>query len=883
MASTLRLQQETLAQGGRQGLSGQEILHRCAALVDDFIINQFNSAPAVQAARGSIAVIALGGYGRREFFPYSDIDLLLLHDWWSKKSMQAVTEALLYPLWDEGFEVGHSVRGVKDAVQFALDDFHFQVALLDARLLAGSRELFDELRTRYTKKVFDGRRHEFARTMEAFKLERWRKYGSHTYLLEPHIKEGKGGLRDIQAMLWVAKGVFGLQDLDAIEASGMLETANRQAFENSWSMLTKIRNRLHLLCRRKNDHLIFELQQEMAEAFDYRDEGGILGVEHFMRDVYSHLQTISVVTDLFFEHVQEVLGLTAGLTVEQQLERSIVIRGGTVRLAAVEDLAERPYLLMRLFLQAGRTELPLHHRTRQLVTSHLHLVDDHFRSSKRVAKIFLELLTQSDDIFAVMETMLSTGLLPRYIPEFAGVESLAQHDLYHLYTVDRHQLQTLAELTQLRRSKEDLFAETTEIEILYLAALLHDIGKGKQADHSALGAEMAAGIGRRLRLSESACDTLAFLVRYHLFLPENAMRRDFSDREFIRQAAELIGDTQRLTMLYLLTIADSKATGPSAWSDWKSSLLSELYLTLKACLGGDCHLEPGEREDEEQGVAWLRQQILTRLDGQPTRIDIETLPADYLMSFSLDMVLQHLRTHGEQAARLQQQVLLFPEQRKRSWSLLIMGRDKVGLLAKFCGVLALHNLSVLSAQIFTWPDRTVVDVLEVVPATARSFEEQDWQAVERDLNLAINYRLDIGYQLYQKLQPQTYAPVRQVQQLERKVIIDNQTSQYYTLVDVYGGDSRGTLYQLTQTLADFGLTIHRAKIATEVEQLIDVFYVKTTADSKLTDPAAVEKVRMTLMHIIGAEEAEPETAGLPAPPVGTTVSGNDRVIHHPTS
>jgi [protein-PII] uridylyltransferase len=624
MASTLRLQQEKLAaEAERQGLSGQEILHRCAALVDDFIVNQFNIAPAVKKTRGAIAVVALGGYGRREFFPYSDIDLLLLHDRWSKKSIQAVAEALLYPLWDTGFEVGHSVRGVKDAVQFAMDDFHFQVALLDARLLAGSQELFDELRARYTKKVFDGRRHEFVRTMEAFKSERWQKYGSHTYLLEPHIKEGKGGLRDIQAMLWVAKGVFGLQDLDAIQASGMLEAVNRQAFENSGSMLTKIRNQLHLLCGRKNDHLIFEFQEEMARTFGYRDQGGMLGVEHFMRDVYSHLQTVSVVTDLFFEHIREVLGITGGLSVEQQLERSISIRGGTVRLAGMENLVERPYLLMRLFLQAGRTSSPLHHRTRQLVTRHLNLVDDRFRSSKRVARIFLELLTQTDDIFPVLETMLATGLLTQYLPEFAGVESLAQHDLYHLYTVDRHQLQTVAELTRLRKSKEELFAEIQDIEVLYLAALLHDIGKGKQTDHSVLGAEMVVAIGRRLRLSEEANDTLAFLIRYHLFLPENAMRRDFTDREFIRQTAEFIGDVQRLTMLYLLTIADSKATGPSAWSDWKSSLLSEMYLTLKSCLGAGCHLAAEAGDEEEQGVRWLREQIFTKLDGQPALIDIE--------------------------------------------------------------------------------------------------------------------------------------------------------------------------------------------------------------------------------------------------------------------
>ncbi len=866
MAPTLRLQLEALAEAGRQGLSGQEVLHRSAGLVDDFIIHQFKTTPAVQNARGAIAVIALGGYGRREMYPYSDIDLLLLHDWWSKKSMQSVAEGLFYPLWDEGFEVGHSVRGVKDAVQFAQDDFHFQVALLDARLIAGSQALFDELRERYIKKVFEGRRHEFARTMETFKLERWRKFGSHTYLLEPHIKEGKGGLRDIQAMLWVAKGVFGLQDLDAIQASGMLEAANRQAFENSWSMLAKIRNSLHLFCRRKNDHLIFEFQEGMAEAFDYRDAGGMLGVEHFMRDVYSHLQTVSVVTDLFFEHVQEVLGITNGSAVEQQLERSIIIRGGTVRLTSADDLTERPYLLLRLFLQSGRVGLQLHHRTRQFVTGHLHLVDEHLRSSKRAARIFLELLTQTEEIFPVLETMLSTGLLPRYLPEFAGVESLAQHDLYHLYTVDRHQLQTVSELNLLKKSMAELFAGVEAIEVLYLAALLHDIGKGKQADHSVLGAEMVVGIGQRLGLSGQACETLAFLIRYHLFLPENAMRRDFSDREFIRQTAELIGDEQRLTMLYLLTIADSKATGPSAWSDWKSSLLSELYLSLKACLGANCHLDTGAREDEEQGVRWLREQILIKLDGQPARIDIGILPADYLMSFSLEVVRLHLQIHREQAARLQQQVLLFPEPGERSWSLLIIGPDKVGLLAKFCGVLALYNLKVRSAQIFTWPDDTVVDVLEVVPAMARTFAEMDWLAMERDLNLAINYRLDVGYQLYQKMQPQTHNPARQVQQLERKVIIDNQTSQHYTLVEVYGGDSRDTLYQLTQTLADFGLTIHRARIATEVEQLIDIFYVRTQAGDKLTEPDALEKVHMTLMRIISAEEAEFETAGVPLHP-----------------
>ena len=241
MAEAFRSHREALVEAWRQGVGGLDILHRYAGLVDDFIVERFTASAAVQATGGSIAVIALGGYGRSELYPSSDIDLLVLHDRRAKQAMQGVAEALLYPLWDAGFEVGHSVRGVKDAVAFAREDFHFQVSLLDARLLAGSQPLFADLLNRYGKKVLDGRRQNFVRTMEAFKAERWAKFGSHTYMLEPHIKEGKGGLRDIQAMFWVAKGVFGLKDADAMQSAGMLAAADRQTLEASWSMLARLR------------------------------------------------------------------------------------------------------------------------------------------------------------------------------------------------------------------------------------------------------------------------------------------------------------------------------------------------------------------------------------------------------------------------------------------------------------------------------------------------------------------------------------------------------------------------------------------------------------------------------------------------------------------
>jgi [protein-PII] uridylyltransferase len=844
-----------------QGVSGHELLLRLTGLADQFIVGHFNGSEAVRAAGGKIALVALGGYGRNELYPFSDIDLLLLHDLWAAKHMQGVAESILYPLWDSGYEVGHSVRTPADAVSFAQKDFIFQVSLLDARFLAGSHELFAKLQTRFRKKILDGGRKKFVEVMEQFRAERRDKYGNHSYLLEPHIKEGKGGLRDIQAMLWVGKAVFGLTGVSAMEEAGLLGRQDRHAFEKSWNMLVRVRNRLHYISQRKNDQLFFEYQQEMAAAFGYRDTGGMLGVEHFMREVYSHLQTIAVVTDLFFEQVREVVGGGRSHRDERQLEKDIVAREGTVCLGVHPDeLKKRPHLLMRLFLQSGKPGLQLHHRTRKIISAHLHLVDDRFRSSKRVAKSFLELLMDTPEPMPVLESMLETGLLTAYLPEFSGVESLAQHDLYHIYTVDRHQLQTVSELAALRKAEPELFRALRSPHLLYLAALLHDIGKGRHADHSELGAEMVLAVAARLGLDKTEQDRLAFVIRYHLFLPENAMRRDLEDLEFIRQSAGLVGDTDLLTMLYLLTVADSKATGPSAWSSWKASLLMDFYLRIKSCLEAACTVEPGpslSEKREEQGVAWLKAQVEKIVESTGTRISVDELPGDYLLSFSPETVAGHLQIHRDKAGILQQKVLLFPEVRQGYWSLLVMSMDRFGLLAKLCGTLALHNLKVLGAHIFTWPDQTVVDVLNVVPVSGIDFSEQDWEALERDMNLAINYRLNVGSQLQQKVFASQSRVKRQVQQLQQEVIIDNKTSQRFTVIEVYAGDAPGTLYQLAQTISDFGLDIHRARIATEVEQLIDVFYVLRRDGRKLEEQSLVDKVRESLLHTITHAETVP--------------------------
>ncbi|MCI5149589.1 MAG: ACT domain-containing protein [Candidatus Electrothrix sp. MAN1_4] len=364
-------------------------------------------------------------------------------------------------------------------------------------------------------------------------------------------------------------------------------------------------------------------------------------------------------------------------------------------------------------------------------------------------------------------------------------------------------------------------------------------------------------------LEEKDCDVLAFLIRHHLFLPENALRRDLEDQDFIRDTAELIKETELLTMLYLLSVADSKATGPSAWSTWKATLMSELFLKVRSCLEAKCTTDVDVEQGKEQGIAWLQEQVhgLVEADEALLRIAVEELPTDYLMSFTPERIVHHLRLHRDLAAVVQQKVLLFPEEKQGSWSLLMLCQDRQGLLAKLCGVLALHNLSVLAARIFTWPDGTVVDILDLAPEVRLAFDEQDWNALEYDLNQAVNYRLDIGRNLYTKLESSPYGQRRQIQQLANKVVVDNATSARHTVIEVYGDDQPGTLYQLTQTLSDFRLNIHRARIATEVEQLIDVFYVSTETQEKIRDKEFLARVQRALLHIIRNDDDDGNAHG----------------------
>lgn len=859
MSVQLRADRAALEKLWEQGLAGKGLLWHHSRLVDQFIVELYEKAD-LKEAEGQVALVALGGYGRRELFPFSDIDLMILYHQDFEERIGPIVDAILYPLWDTGLEVGHGVRTVARSLRQAEEDYIFRVAMLDARLIHGCQPLFDELMDQYGKRFISGRREEFVEEMREHRQRRRDRYGSHSYLLEPHIKEGRGGMRDIQSMFWVAHVVFGLRSLDDFGDAGLMIEEERNDFLNSWDALVKLRNRLHYFSRRKNDQLYFELQEEVASSLGYKTRDGVLGVEQFMRDTYAHMENISVAADLFYDHVDEVLGLVHRGTVlvpDREVEKGIEIRRSRVHLTALpQQIAAKPQLLLRVFLASARFGVPLHHRTRKVISSSLALVDDKMRTSPRMSRVLMAILEQAVDVFGVLEVMLETGLLSAYIPEFSRIETLAQHDIYHIYTVDRHSLQAVAELRQAIDKEPQVFELVKMPQMLFLATLLHDIGKGSGRDHSEEGAGIVTTIGRRMCFSEEEIDSLAFLVRYHLFVPENALRRDLNDLTFIQRCAETIGDVSRLSMLYLMSVADSKATGPSAWSDWKAALMQELYFKVRASLetramargaGFDRHVE--------QNADWLRQQIAGLLQGeQELKIELANLPADYIMSFPPATVREHICIHRDSYRLLRQKSLIKAKELGDCWSVLVMTSDRPGLLAKICGVLTLHNLSVVRAQIFTWDDGTVVDMLEVRPTDGLSFGEKDWPAVNNDLDRAIAHRLGLGHRLYQKLASTFGRRAELVGKVEPSVMIDNDSSDVYSVIEVHATDLPGLLYHITQTLADFGMNIHKALIATEVEKLIDVFYVLDSSGRKIVDKDFQKEITQGVLYALGRSE-----------------------------
>ncbi len=804
----------------------------------------------------SWALAAVGGFGRGELSFASDLDLLFLYKKRLPPFLQELVREFSYELWDSGFEVGHATASVSSIKKMVQDDFSILTNYLEARYIAGDEDFFSNWKKSFLNYFGNQSRRRFLRNLVQYRDSRLLQYGESPYLLEPHVKDGVGGLRDFHTIRWA--GMVYLRD-PSLEA--MLErewvTPNEKLWlEQAYDFLWRVRLQLHQLAHRRQDRLLFPEQEQVAARLECAGGKEGSAVEVFMRLYYRHTSRIRRTTSFFLERVEESHRRLLGLHLRRRiLPGPFLLEGKHLHFMHPEWIQKDPALLMRFFWQAARSGAHFHHHAGKAIRENLCVFTDRERSSPEVIRQFFDILLDPVHSFDLLKVMLETAFLQTFIPEFAMVRYRVQNDVYHVYTVDEHLLRTVREVHAIEQSDGNgggllpggLAIEPKNRRVLYLAALLHDIGKGKGKNHSAQGAAMAREIARRMLLDARETDLLCFLIEHHLLLAETALKRDLMDEKPIAQCAVEIKDRERLMLLYVLTVADSKATGTNAWNTWKASLLKELLFKVDRLLvRGD--LEP---ENIETRTAEVAGKVL-ELVADPAQAEkvaewIERVSYRYLLSQSPETILKH---YGMEKELAQKTVSLRAERAEEEmWQVTVVTRDRPGLFAMIAGVLWSRGLNILSADIFTREPGVACDILIVERLPDPLHPEELWQKVESDLRDSL---ADPSY-LDEILEPRRRPSIIQPRCVPRqgdKILIDEEGSDFYTIIEVYTWDRPGVLHSITNTLYELGLTIQLAKISTPGAQVADVFYVTDLAGDKLMDYETHERIREKLLDCL---------------------------------
>lgn len=853
---------EESKRGHREGEDGISVVQSITAMTDALVVRLFTalSDDLQMQKTGELALVAVGGYGRRELNPYSDLDLMFLYSGKESKVVEEAANRLLYFLWDLRLDVGYSVRTLSDCVEMAGGDLTVKTALLDARLLTGSEQLYKDLKKLMVTQVLSKRSDSFiSAKLEELKKRR-EKYGSSVYILEPNIKEGEGCLRDLHTAMWVAKIKYKVDEPRELVMKGVLSEEELGLYYSSLNYLWRIRNELHYLAGRKNDQLTFDAQTSIARFFGYEDSGKTLAVEQFMQDFYLHANRVEHFSSLLItkciqrdDGKRKILGYFTRRPVGDGF---YVVKGELV----VPDesvIAKEPVRLMRIFEHAQKQGVTLALGTKRLVRDNLDLVNDKFRRSKEAGTSFVNILQSEKGLAETLQQMHHLGFLNRFIPEFERIYCKVQHDAYHIYTVDTHTLFAVEEIVKLCRGDHadtlplltQLAREVDKRWLLILAVMLHDVGKGGGGGHAEIGAELSKTIARRLGLTREDTERLQFLVRHHLLLAHIAQRRDLHDERMIIQFARQMEKSENLKMLYLLTYADIKAVGPEVWTEWKALLLQELYeKAFRVLERGDFKLEAsGDRVRRVKKTVF--ELLADDYPGQLVKDELQALSTRHLLSYSPEIIAAHVRT----LLRLpkdQMVVQLAHEVDKGYTNCTVCTYDVPGLFSMITGVVAANGMNILGAQIHTNTNEKVLDILQVGSPQGFVITEQSrWTRFQNDLRQVLEGKVKVSALVAKRHRPSILSE-KSKPTVPARVEIDNEVSSDYTVIDIYAHDKIGLLYRITSTLTRLGLYIGVSKISTKVDQVADVFYVKDIFGQKIMNPGKLEEIRKELLDAV---------------------------------
>ncbi|MBL8566982.1 MAG: [protein-PII] uridylyltransferase [Hyphomicrobiaceae bacterium] len=856
---------------------------RCAAGLSEFqdelirLIFDYTATHVYRATNPSdaerMSVVATGGYGRGLLAPGSDIDLLFLLPYKQTPWGESVAEYMLYILWDLGFKVGHATRNVDQCVKLSLADITIRTAILDSRLILGDRQLFAELENRFRDEVARGTARAFTDAKMAERDDRHARAGSSRYRVEPNIKDGKGGLRDLHTLHWLSKYLYGEGVGQPAIQAGIFTRAEVSTFEKCEDFLWTVRCFLHFMTGRAEERLTFDLQPGMAEQLGYRGHAGLRAVERFMKHYFLVAKDVGDLTTILCNALEvQQLKTAPGLhrllnPLSWRMRREVRqktdfrIENDRINVADKEVFKRDPVNLIRFFAQAEHTDTYLHPDALRLIRSSLSRVDHSMRANPEANRIFLELLTGHVNPEGTLRRMSEAGVLARFIPAYRRVVGMMQFNMYHHYTVDEHLIQTVGRLTDIERggSSGELPLSTEIINTiknrraLFVAAFLHDIGKGRVEDHSIVGARIARELCPRLGLTPGETETVSWLIEEHLTMSNIAQSRDISDPRTIQDFANKVQSLERLKLLLLLTVADIRAVGPGTWNGWKGQLLRTLYYETEAVLSGG-HGKLGLTEQ----VARAQEAMRGALSDWPReQVDrhIEHFYSDYWLRFGARQHAEHARLMARAAKSGEKLAIDFKSDAFTAITeLTILAPNHPRLLSLFAGACAAGGANIVGAHITTTRDGFALDTFLL----QREFSDDlDEERRVRRIGQTIEKLLK-GEARLKSLLAKKRTTERRIEAftVEPEVIVNNLLSDQFTVIEVAGRDRPGLLYDLTSTISDLNLDISSAHITTFGEKAVDVFYVTDLTSKKIASESRQKSIEAKLVQTLAAGDAE---------------------------
>ncbi len=816
-------------------------------------------------------VVAQGGYGRGELNIQSDIDLLFLYPWKANAYVETVAEVVVPALWDAGLQVGAAMRNVRECCRLAARDLKVKTALLDARYLCGDREPYDDFDARVIAEVWAPNQQSFFKEKLKESEERRARQGDSIYLLQPQLKEGLGGLRDLHTALWMAKVKFKVPSFHDLIALGVLGERDVADMDAALDFLWRVRNAMHFATGAHHDHLTFELQDVLAPQLGFGPDRA--GTEAFMRRYYTEATTVHRLGEAVIARcvqIAEPVRYTAPPV--RAIRDGMRIQGTILSVTGGEVFADDPAAMVEVFAEAQRHGASLSPGTVELLRAHLPCLAA-ARAAPTVAAAFLRILRARGHIAETLLEMHKLGVLKTLFPAFGRLEWLIAHDPFHIYTVDHHSLVGVRELEWLREGKfADAVPQLTEVmrelpqpELLMLGMMFHDVGKGDGHDHSGRGARMMADVADQLGCNEDERAACVFLVERHLLLSHLAQQRDIGDDRLVADFCRTVGSVENLQRLYVLTYADMRAVAPGIWNNWRGTLVTELYRRAFE------FFEKGvfEPEDRAARTARVRARVLRSAPAPlrgAIRLFVREMPDSYFLSTPEEMMLGHgeLRRRFEQAEGAGEQPAVatqltpFPERDFTEFA--VCTRDRPGLFAMLSGVLAAHGMNILGARIDTSRDGVALDAFRVSrDGPDDAVDRERWERVEQTLRGVLAGTVDVEELVRRSSRPSLLAKKRRP--VPTRVEVHNDVSTDYTVLDVYAADRVGLLFTITNCLYHHWVQIHLAKISTMVHEVLDVFYVTDAEGRKVEDADQMERIRAALI-----EALSPERAAAPSEP-----------------